>query len=177
MHADGAAAREPPHVAEPGATGSVGVRLRVLRVRAGLSQSALAARAGVDLATVKAIERDRRRRPHPHTLALLADALGLPAAASAALLERAFGPAAQGSDTGSPAAAGPWSPALVRLPAPPTPLIGRETDVVQLRKLLDPTTPASRLLTLVGPGGVGKTRLAIALAADVARDYGDGVVF
>ncbi len=60
---------------------------------------------------------------------------------------------------------------VVHLPDPATPFIGRKRELVQLRRLLG----ESRILTLVGPGGVGKTRLALALAADRSRAFADGV--
>ncbi len=59
------------------------------------------------------------------------------------------------------------------LPRPLTSFIGRERELAQARRLL----AASYLVTLTGPGGSGKTRLCIALAAAVARDYPDGVYF
>lgn len=49
-----------------------------------------------------------------------------------------------------------------QLPTPPTPLIGRERELTEAMALL--ADPACRLLSLIGPGGVGKTRLALALA-------------
>src|SRR4051812_20361968 len=61
------------------------------------------------------------------------------------------------------------------LPAQPTPLVGREAEIATLsRKLLEPEL---RLLTLVGPGGVGKTRLAVRVAEEVLHDFNDGVWF
>jgi excisionase family DNA binding protein len=65
-------------------------------------------------------------------------------------------------------------PAAFRVPAPTTPLIGRDGEVAALRRfLIGPDGP--RLVVLTGPGGVGKTRLALAVAA-MARDiFADGV--
>ena len=56
---------------------SFGARMRLLRVRAGLTQEVLAERAGVAVATIAALEQGQRRRPYPHTVAALSHALGL----------------------------------------------------------------------------------------------------
>jgi predicted ATPase/DNA-binding NarL/FixJ family response regulator len=61
------------------------------------------------------------------------------------------------------------------LPPHPTPLLGRQSEVEALCRLLD--DPACRLLTLTGPGGIGKTRLALEVAARVGERFADGFAF
>ncbi len=65
--------------------------------------------------------------------------------------------------------------AVPLLPVPSTPLVGRERELATALALL--AEPEVRLLTLVGPGGVGKTRLALAVAARAAAGFADGVAF
>jgi non-specific serine/threonine protein kinase len=70
-------------------------------------------------------------------------------------------------------AAGGARPVRSRMPRPRTSFVGREYEIAEVRSLLQ----GNRLLTLTGPGGCGKTRLAIALAADVADHFAQGVQF
>ncbi|HMA33265.1 MAG TPA: tetratricopeptide repeat protein [Chloroflexia bacterium] len=66
-------------------------------------------------------------------------------------------------------------PHPANLPAPPTPLIGREAEVAAATTLL--RDPAVRLVTFTGPGGTGKTRLSLAVATHLIDDFADGVCF
>lgn len=77
-----------------------------------------------------------------------------------------------GEEPGEPAPAAPEAPGP-GLPLPLTRLVGRDDELAAIEKAL----AGARLLTLTGTGGVGKTRLALAAAADQAGGYGDGAFF
>jgi non-specific serine/threonine protein kinase len=68
-----------------------------------------------------------------------------------------------------------WAPRWVGFPAAPPPLIGRDQEVAAVRDLL--LHAGHRLVTVTGPGGVGKTRLALAVAETVAPAFPDGAAF
>jgi predicted ATPase len=61
------------------------------------------------------------------------------------------------------------------IPSPVTALVGREADVAEVTRML--TAPEARLVVLTGAGGVGKTRLALAVAARTRRQWRDGAAF
>jgi len=87
-------------------------------------------------------------------------------------------PAVPAADVSAPSAPSPadTAPLVLRgFPAPITPLIGRETELASLHELL--TIHGERLVTLVGPGGVGKTRLALEAVRRAAGAFTDGALF
>ena len=136
--------------------------LRRHRAGAGLTQEALAERAGLSPEGIGALERGVRRAPQRQTVALLAAALALSAAdrvAFEAAPARRRGPA----PTPAPPAAPPHN-----LPHQLTSFVGRGRELVEVRRLL----AARALVTLTGAGGVGKTRLALQAAADVLASDG-----
>ncbi len=150
-----------------GEEGPFGGRLRRLREAAGFTQEELASRAGLTAKAVSALERGERKRPYPHTVRSLGEALGLPDEERLSLLA-----SVQRRGTPSTARAAVPEPAL---PVPPTPLLGRESELAEIGGFLG--NPGSRLLTLTGTGGVGKTRLALQAARQAAGLFPDGVVF
>lgn len=146
--------------------GTFAVQLRELRERAGLTQQELAERAGLTPHAVSALERGTRTRPYPHTVRALATALEVTGPERAALLDavprRGTGAAQAGSVVREP----------VAVVVPDTRLLGRDDDV---RTVVELVSDGARLVTLTGPGGVGKTRLGAAVADVLADRFPDGV--
>ncbi len=130
--------------------------LRRFRRHQGLSQQSLGRRAGLSTEAISLLERGLRT-PRVTTLRLLADALRLRDDERDALL----------------ATVTSRVPPECLLPRYGDALIGRDEDLSQLVRLLQPEAP--RLITLTGPGGVGKTRLAVAGAQAAKGRFAAGV--
>lgn len=146
-----------------------GVLLKRRRIAAGLTQEALAERAGLSSKAVSELERNPQRSPRLETVTLLADALGLDGQGRGALIA-----AARPEKDVTPSPETP-PPALRHLPRPLTPLIGRSGVAAALVDLLKQDD--LQLLVLTGPGGVGKTRLAIEVASRLSDTFTDGTAF
>ncbi|GHO56247.1 ATP-binding protein [Ktedonobacter robiniae] len=147
-------------------TPSFGALLKQYRIAAGLSQEALAERANISTRAISDLERGINRAPRSDTLNALLQALTLSEERRQALIDSARSITATDSAPASP---------LYVLPVPPTQLVGREQEIARVTMLFQGNR--TRLLTLVGPAGVGKTHLALEIAHRLRSDYKDGVVF
>jgi transcriptional regulator with XRE-family HTH domain len=151
---------------------SFGRLLKRLRKAHGLSQQALAQQAYCALDTIKKIEQGLRR-PSRQLAEQFADCLALSGDERAAFLAAARAVATH--ETAARRTTAPRRQAT--LPHQATPLIGRTAELSALAALF--AEPTTRLVTITGPGGMGKTRLAIALAEQLlaAERFSDGVCF
>ena len=150
----------------PATPRSFGVHLKSLREAAGFTQEELATIAGLSVHAVSALERGERRRPHLETVRALSAALDLtPQVREAFIASSRRGPAEAAVDE---LRAQP-------LPVPLGVFVDREADVAVLREWI--ADPSVRLITLIGPGGVGKSRLALELAHTLAEDPSRRVMF
>lgn len=173
---------------------SLGLWIKRRRKALDLTQDDLARRIGCSLDTIRKIESDARR-PSRQIAALLAEQLELAAEERAPFIQAAraqigvdrlapptqsvarsafvAAPAVAAATTNAPQAAP--APQRNNLPTQPTTLIGRERELAEIVALL--RRPDARLVTLSGPGGIGKTRLGLQAAEELASDFADGVFF
>src|SRR6185369_11127502 len=159
---------------------SFGYWLRLKRKALDLSREALADRVRCSVSTIRKLE-DEERRPSAQIAELLADIFEIPTDERSAFLRFARG------DWGSTPSArdeeSPWRASTQEIPQHPrsnlpatfTSLIGRDKDIAAIQDYL--TNPDIRLVTLIGPGGIGKTRLSIASARESLAEFPDGVFF
>src|SRR5580692_7052458 len=139
--------------------------LKRLRTASGLSQEALAERAAVSTQAISALECGLRKAPYPKTVALLASALGLDEARRSQLTDAATAARAARADGGAFRKG--------NLPQTLGAVVGRVREIAEL----DAALRGHRLVTVLGPGGIGKTTLALEAARLADARYADGTYF
>src|SRR5258708_23681507 len=152
-------------MSEPWAFGALLQRYRVAR---GLTQELLAERAGLSARGVSDLERGSRRVPHTTTLQRLVNALDLSTAERTAFVQAA---------RRQPAPRLRRPTLAADMPPVTGPLLGRERELAAVTALVA-NAVETRAITLTGPAGVGKTRLALATAGVTSAEaFPDGVLF
>lgn len=151
---------------------SFGDLLRRKRRAAGLTHEELAERAGLSVRGISDLERGVVRAPRRDTLDLLAEALDLSDDERRDWESLRRNSSARGGKPGSQAP--PARPAG-NLPTPLTSLIGRARDISEVASRLE--VMGERLVSVTGPGGVGKTRLAIEVGRQLQGAFPDGAWF
>jgi len=152
-------------------TGSFGEWLKQRRKALDLTQRDLADQVGCAEVTIRKIE-GNANRPSRQIAERLADVLAIAPDEQAAFVSFARRLADQ--PPALPVELASQHPAH-NLPPQLTPFIGRESEQVQIAEYL--ADPICRLLTLLGPGGIGKTRLALQATTDCIEKFADGVFF
>lgn len=150
---------------------SFGECLKAYRKARDLTQDALAEQVGCATESIRKMEANRQR-PSKYLAELIANKLALPPEERNAFVQLARSrPSVQLTyEQGTP------SPNAVNgIPSQLTSLIGRRKEIAAVCELL--RSPDVRLVTLTGPGGAGKTRLAAQVASELIHDYPDGIYF
>ena len=141
--------------------------LRQLRSEARLTQEELAEAARLSPRSVSDLERGINRTARKDSALLLADALGLAGPVRNVFVEAARGRLPAGDVIAALTAS------RNNLPTPVDSFVGRQMELGEITEAIR----AGRLVTLAGPGGSGKTRLALEAAASLMREFADGVWF
>lgn len=149
-------------------TNSFGYWVRRRRKALDLTQEELAQQVGCAVVSLRKIEADERR-PSPQMAQRLAQCLALPPDDYARFLATALGNQATAR---LPLPAAPVTKARGNLPAPVTSLVGRSAELAAISACLQ--GDKVRLVTLTGPVGVGKTRLALEVGRRLGKTYRDG---
>ncbi|MEV4259953.1 NB-ARC domain-containing protein [Kribbella sp. NPDC049584] len=156
--------------------------LRTFRTRAGLTQAALAEKAGLSEQAISVLERGTRSRPRMDTISGLSKALDLTPAEADQFLAVARGkgthprPPATTSDPAAEAVPTPW-----QLPPAAPDFTGRAAQIDAILSVLRSPEgagrPAVAIVTVTGMGGIGKTTLAVQAAHKLADSYPDGNLY
>ncbi|HET9659554.1 MAG TPA: helix-turn-helix domain-containing protein [Thermomicrobiales bacterium] len=149
-----------------------GEMMRTFRLGAGMSQELLSEASGVSVRTISDLERGQRSSAHLETIRLLASALALTTDERRRLIELAHPATGAAGSVPTSIGGNRWTASL---PNPATPIVGRVHELERLTTLLGKRPRA--IVTLTGPGGVGKTRLAIEAAHRMSPGFAAGAVF
>ncbi|MFC0431030.1 tetratricopeptide repeat protein [Kutzneria buriramensis] len=152
--------------------GDLAELVRELRLRAGLTQESLAERCGVSVRTIRSMETGTQRSYHLASVRRLADGLALSPQEHDRLVMAVL-------DSARPAAAS-VSAVPRQLPAAPPRFTGRARELTDLTGSLDTQRkpdPTARVCVISGPGGVGKTSLALHWARHHIDWFPDGQLF
>lgn len=161
------------------AQGELGFWLKKRRRVLDLTQDELAQMVGCSITTIRKIEYGERR-PSKQMAARLAVCLSVPPHEQGLFISFARGESQAPAHSNRNAVEGPapWTTRqrkAINLPTPLTPILGRDREVSRIRDLF--IQPDKRLVNLIGPPGIGKTRLSIAIAAAILDTFVDGACF
>ena len=139
--------------------------LQDLRIARGLTQLELAERARLSVNAISLLERGERKAPRRQTIAALATALELDALGRIALESAVRATASMAEDDVS-------ATPISNLPSHGTSFMGRRAEIAAIRRRLT----RSQLVSIIGPGGIGKTRIALEVATSTCHLYSGGAV-